>query len=61
MRNDPSLYACKMKYIHEIIEEEINSCSQLEESLAISEALQEKLKEREVNMERIKQDYAVEL
>jgi hypothetical protein len=61
MRNDPSLYACKMKYIQEIIEEEVNGCSQLEESLAISEALQEKLKEREAAMERIKQDYAVEL
>lgn len=30
MRNDSSLYACKMKYIQEIIEEEISSCSQLE-------------------------------
>jgi hypothetical protein len=39
----------------------VNSCSQLEESIALSEALQEKLKDREVCIERMKQDYAVEL
>jgi hypothetical protein len=46
MRNDSSLYACKMKNIQEIIQEELNSYSQLEESLELTEELQEKLKDR---------------
>lgn len=61
MRNDSSLYACKIKYIQEIIEEEMNSCSQLEESFHLAETLQEKLREREMCIEKMKNEYAIEL
>ena len=53
------LYACKMKYIQELIEEEMDSCVQLEESLIVSENLQEKLRERESCIERMKNEYAI--
>ena len=48
-----------MKYIQELIEEEMDSCVQLEESLIVSENLQEKLRERESFIERMKNEYAI--
>jgi len=48
-----------MKYIQELIEEEMDSCVQLEESLIVSENLQEKLRERESCIERMKNEYAI--
>lgn len=61
MRNDFSLYSCKMTYIKEMIEDEMNACMELAESAAFVEGLQERLREREVSMERMKGEYAVEL
>lgn len=61
MRNDSSLYSCKMKYIKEVIEDEMNACNELAENAAFVEGLHEKLKEREYCIERMKTEYAVEL
>lgn len=54
MRNDSSLYSCKMTYIKEMIEDEMNACMELAESAAFVEGLQERLREREASMERMK-------
>lgn len=59
MRNDASLYSCKMAYIKEMIEDEMNACAELAESAVFVEELQEKLRERDIAIEKMKNEYAV--